>query len=1252
MEHEQHICKPLGRSGVDGILGSNFRFCWSTERPDSEQGGELQHHCCGSLAQFFQRLGVVSFLFFIPILTTAQESQTENVNKLAEQRNVIFDRIGTPEGLSQGGVTTITQDQQGFIWIGTQEGLNRFDGYDFTSYYHIEEDGSSLSHDSVWSLLSDSQDRLWVGTDSGLNVFQRGTNSFTQFELQVNSEGNETGVYALLEDEIGNIWIGTSLGLSRLSKDGQLINYQHDITDGNSLSRGRVRALHQSSDGTIWVGTELGGLNKLDPQTGRAIHFAHDPNSLNSLSDNYVRSIAEDDDGRLWIATFNGGVSIFYPKAEVWERINSSQSEVYDLGSNRVRTVFKDQSGDIWLGTDGGLNLWRPTTKDFLHYVVDLTNVRSISDNTVFSIFQDKGGVIWVGTFNGINKWNATVETFPHFKQQSTNPTGLTSSSISSFAEVSNGDVWIGTFAGLNRWDESEAKLEALSSDMLGLSDTRVMSLAIQGKALWAGTMSGGVNIIENDLVVATHTTDPHDANSISSNAVSRIYNDSRGQIWLTTYGGGVNKYLGDGKFKRYPDVTNPYGAFSDLRALDILEAGDGTFWIATDGGGVTVLDPESGDTLTFRHKPDDKTTLSSDNVISLLKTQDTIWVGTRDRGMNRYNVLTGAFKRYSKGQGLASDSVYGMLEDGEGRIWISGGKGLSVLDPRTDTFLHYDSTHGLQADDFNSGAYLKLTDGSFLYGGNNGFNAFSPERIRRNEYAPPVRLTSFSKFNKVFELPEPIYETNEIELDYTDFVIGFEFSALDYTAPEKNRFQYMLDGFDPEWVELSGGARQATYTNLDAGEYIFRLRGSNNDGVWSEKGEQVRLIVSPPLWATWWAYAVYVLVTVIAVFQLAQVNARRQRREVEKRYSERLQLYIESLEEATDCILIADRDGKLLYANNAISSIIGWTPSDAVGRSLVSVVFENEKDAEKALLALEEHGRYHSEVVYTGEEGEEIATEVTIAAVRELSEEGHAYVSISRDITRRKAVDVELEAHRRNLEFLVAERTSALEHEIAENKATQVNLANSLEEKELLLKEVHHRVKNNMQVISSLLNIQAETADNKVFANLLGESQQRIKSMSLIHENLYQSDNLLEIDFEDYINMLANSLCRFYSVPGVTILLDINVEDVALDIETAVPCGLILNEIVSNSLKHAFKDNAGPGTISVSFKHSGCNYVLEIRDDGIGLPSDFQLTNNSSMGMEIVSILTQQLDGKIRVLEGDGAGFEIMIPKREKHER
>ena len=878
----------------------------------------------------------------------------------------------------------------------------------------------------------------------------------------------------------------------------------------------------------------------------------------------------------------------------------------------------------------------------------DPTDVHSISDNNVIELYQDEGGVIWVGTFNGLSKWNARTEIFPHIRQSVVGRVNLTSNSITSFAETANNDVWIGTFEGLNRWNSQLGEFDDLSSISVDLNDDLVMSLLEKDDVLWVGTMAGGVNLIKDNAVVGQFEFNEKDPESISSNAVSRLYVDSQHRMWLTTYGGGVNRYLGDGKFKRYPVKDNPKGAFRDLRTLDIVEGPDGRFWIATDGGGVVLLDAETGNTKALIHKPDDPTSLSSDNVISILYADGVMWVGTRDRGMNRYNPETGAFKRVSKADGLSSDAAYGMMEDGEGRIWTSGGKGLSVLDPRTGEFSSYDSTHGLQSDDFNSGAYLKLSDGTFLFGGSNGFNAFDPNRIRGNTYVPPIRLTSFSKFNEVQTLEQPIYKSDVVELAYNDFVIGFEFSALDYTAPEKNRYRYMLEGFDRDWVDAND-SRQVTYTNLDSGNYVFRVIGSNNDNVWNEEGATLKVIVSPPLWATWWAYLLYALLCVVIFNQAQKANEARLRREAEKRYSERLQLYIESLEEATDCVLIADANKNLMYANNAISSILGLTPAQAIGRSILSLLFTDQADASLARQGLQSEGRWHGEV--TSSRGmDTITTEVTIAAVHDDSDNESAYVSITRDITGRKQTESELENHRRNLEFLVAERTKALEREIAENKAVQVELADSLKEKELLLKEVHHRVKNNMQVISSLLNIQAETNGNEVFANLLGESQQRIKSMSLIHENLYQSDNLLEIDFEDYINMLANSLCRFYSVPGVSVSLDIHVDNVALDIETAVPCGLIINELISNSLKHAFKGREGRGTIFVTFKSVNCRYVLEIGDDGVGLPKGFEPSDSSSMGMEIVSILTQQLDGRLRVDGANGARFEISFPRKDKY--
>ncbi|MFT4720795.1 MAG: PAS domain S-box-containing protein [Candidatus Azotimanducaceae bacterium] len=1174
--------------------------------------------------------------------------------RLADYRNLIFDRLGTESGLSQAAVSSITQDAEGFIWIGTQEGLNRYDGYSFKTFYHLDDDPGSLSHDSIWDLLVDSRGDLWVGTDSGLNRYNDARDNFEFISLDATADGAASDqrdiVHSLFEDSSGRIWIGTGTGLVIMQPDRSLAHFKHDPRDPESLSRGSVRVVFEDSRKRIWIGTEKGGLNLFDESALSFTHYASSANDPTSISDNYIRSIIEAEPGKLWLATFNGGVSIFDVALGAAERMTNT-------ASSRVRSLLKDVDGDIWIGTDGGLQLWGPDLASFERYTVDPTDVHSISDNTVFELFQDAGGVIWVGTFNGVSKWNARTETFPHFKQNAVQNIFLTSNSITSFAESVEGDVWVGTFEGLSKWDKSIPGFVNMSVTNEGIMKSLVMSLAVYQGVLWVGTMSGGVGLIDGDKVVESYRHDPNNPDSISSNAISRIYVDRDDRLWLTTYGGGVNLYLGDGKFKRFPGaftrITGDFEAglersFADLRTLDIAEAGDGKFWIATDGGGIVVLDPATGATESIVHRADDVSSLSSNNVISLLAHNGVMWVGTRDSGINRFDLETHSFTRFTKADGLASDAVYGMLVDAQEQIWVSGGKGLSVLDVASGEFIRYDASHGLQSDDFNSGAYLKMADGSFLFGGSNGFNAFDPDRIEGNSYVPPIRITGFSKFNQPQQFAQPVSRLQDLSLAYNDFVIGFEFSAMDFTASDKNQFRYMLQGFDRDWVD-SNGARQVTYTNLDAGEYSFKVKGSNNDGVWNEVGAAIAIVVNPPLWRTWWAYLGYFLIGLVGLYQLQIANARRLRRDAEKRYNDRLQLYIESLEEATDCVLIADASKNIMYANNAIELILGAVPKDVVGHSILDLLFADATDADKALQGLREQGRWHGEVKSC--KGQvDTTTEVTIAAVRDAADQAIAFVSIARDVTGRKRTEEELENYRRNLESLVAERTSALEHEVSENKIVQRELATSLREKELLLKEVHHRVKNNMQVISSLLNIQAETNGNEDFATLLGESQLRIKSMSLIHENLYQSDDLLEIDFDDYIRTLASSLCHFYETPGVAVNLDIHVADVSLDIESAVPCGLIINELISNALKHAFIGKQGRGTIRIDFVIKGCEYLLSIQDDGVGLPADFDISVATTMGMEIVSILTQQLDGTLIISLDGGTRFNISFPRKTKY--
>ncbi|MDA8627454.1 PAS domain S-box protein, partial [Pseudomonadales bacterium] len=524
---------------------------------------------------------------------------------------------------------------------------------------------------------------------------------------------------------------------------------------------------------------------------------------------------------------------------------------------------------------------------------------------------------------------------------------------------------------------------------------------------------------------------------------------------------------------------------------------------------------------------PNDSGSLSSNNIVSLLETDQGIWVGTRDRGINFYDPVSATFSRYSKADGLASDAVFGLLEDAAGRIWVSGGKGLTMIDPMTMQFQSFDSSHGLQNTDFNSGAYLGLSDGLFIFGGNNGFNVFDPVKIRtKNNYVPEITLTEFSKFNQVELNSRALDEMAELVLDYQDSVIGFKFVALDFTAPLKNQFRYRLKGFDLDWVDLVG-EHQTTYTNLDPGDYEFEVIGSNNDLVWNDRGASIRITVLPPPWATWWAYLGYVTVLIVTVLLLLKNNTRRQRFEAEKRYSQRLQLYIESLEQATECIIIANEKHEILFANHAIAAVHGLVPTAAVGQDVVTALISDGAQKAAVTQALELTGRFEGEIAGPPTAPNQ-TTEVTIARVQDSKLSESALVSISRDITHRKQTEAELTDYRKNLESLVAERSVALQREISEHKEARSELAASLMEKELLLKEVHHRVKNNMQVISSLLNMQADAQDDAVLVSLLGESQQRIKSMSLIHESLYQSDNLLEINFEDYglVSILYDPRC------------------------------------------------------------------------------------------------------------------------------
>ena len=816
----------------------------------------------------------------------------------AHKKNVHFDHISIRDGLSQAVVNAILQDHHGFMWFGTQEGLNRYDGYDFEVFTHDPADPSSISHDSIRSLHEDKLGVLWIGTDGGgLNRFDTFSKTFTYFVHDPDNPQSVSGnrVRVIYEDRRGALWIGTEDGgLCRFERNTETFSrFQQDLERPESLSDNRITAVLEDREGDLWVGTDGGGLNRLDDTQASFAHYRHDPNDPRSLSDDRVRSLYEDREGHLWIGTYDGGLNRLDRKDQSFHHYRHHSSDPTSLSSDRVRTICQDSKGILWIGTDAGLNEWKPATESFERYRKRPTESRSLRDDRVVSIYQDRGGVLWVGTYAGLSKWNAVTEAFSLYQRDSNDDSQLSSNVVTAFHDDTDGSIWVGTYGGgLNRIDPKTgifAHYRHDPEDKSSISDDRVMSLLVdRSGVLWVGTMTGGLNRFERDSGTFTaYQHDPRDPNSLSRNGVTSIFEDSRGILWVGTYRGGLNRMdRNTGEFERYVHDPSNSESLSSDRVLVVSEDRSGTLWIGTDGGGLNEFHPSNGRFIRYSHDPTDPVSLSSNHAWTIHEDEKgDLWIGTQG-GLNQWSAekrLTdqAVFKRYGKKEGLRSSVVYGILGDGSGNLWISTNRGLSRFSPDRETFKHYDTTHGLQSEEFNGGAYFRGSDGRMYFGGINGFNAFNPSDVLDNTHAPQVLLTSFLKFHDEVELDRPIWAFDEIALDYRDYVIAFEFAALDYTAPQKNRYRYKLEGFDPDWV-ATGTRRRASYTNLAPGDYTLRVQGSNNDGVWNENGVELHITAIPPPWRTWWAYWLYGLLALGALFVTAQTQRRKLKRVAE----------------------------------------------------------------------------------------------------------------------------------------------------------------------------------------------------------------------------------------------------------------------------------------------------------------------------------------------------------------------------------
>ncbi|MGD8848763.1 MAG: two-component regulator propeller domain-containing protein, partial [Anaerolineales bacterium] len=771
-----------------------------------------------------------------------------------------FDHLSLEAGLSQSVVLVILQDSLGFMWFGTQDGLNRFDGYEFKVYKQDPADQTSISNNYILALAEDPEGDLWIGTNGGgLNRLDRETGEFIHYMQDPDkSEGlTDRVVGELLVDDQGTLWVGTaSSGLYRYeAQTDSFTSYQYDRTKSDSLGGKDISELFQDRSDNLWVGLGDGGLNRYLPESDSFQRYPVDPEDSSAVSGDHVTAITEDEQGFLWIGTSGAGLNRFDPGTNTFLHFKAIPGNPYALANSSVHAVLEDSSGVLWVGTDGGgLQQYDPEARRFYTFNPDLDNPKSISNGNIWSIYEDQAGILWFGTFGaGLNKYDPYRQKFEHV---TFSPDGLNSSSVWSLVEDRFGILWIATGGGgLNRYDRATGEWRYYlpnENDDTSISHDTILSL-LEGRdgTLWVGTYGGGLDAFDPTTEEFTHYQTPP--------LIMQIYEDLEGVLWIGSNGGGLVKLdPSSGKTINYLNKSGDPNSISDDSVAAITEDQNGDLWIGTFAGGLNLFDKDTGRFTRFFHDPEDPNSLSNNTVLSIYESKDGIlWLATTG-GLNKYDPVAETFTHFREKDGLPSDFVYGILEDGRGSLWLSTNNGISKFDPRSETFENFDTRDGLQSTEFNQGAYYKNSRGEMFFGGINGFNIFDPTKVKKNDYSPPIIITDFQIFNEsvspsmINGMEKPISIAQDIELSYRDAFFSFKFASLHFSDPSKNEYAYYLEGLDPEWNYV-GDRRFAGYTNVPPGDYTFRVRGTNSDGVWNNVGTELSIRIVPPVWQTLW---------------------------------------------------------------------------------------------------------------------------------------------------------------------------------------------------------------------------------------------------------------------------------------------------------------------------------------------------------------------------------------------------------------
>lgn len=793
----------------------------------------------------------------------------------AQQQDINFTSLTTKDGLSSNSINAILKDRYGLMWFGTEDGLDKFDGTNFTVYRHIQGNAASLQANEILSLHEDRNGNLWVGTGGGsLSLFDRKKDRFIHFPSNTNQNAIGSNVIrGICSDEAGKIWIAHYSGVNILDPETGRISPLPPLpgrTGPSSIQSGNF--IIKDHKGNIWIGTDEGAF-QYNPANHSFRHFAHFAEDNASLSHNHVNAIAEDQKGNIWIGT-SDGLSLLRPGSNGFVNFKHSKDNNGTLSSNLINSIA-DDGEQLWIGTGAGLDILDSKTGAITRYGLDYRNIHSLTGQAVRTIYMDRQGGYWLGTVRGgIDKYDKNLNLFDLVLSNVFDEKGLNEPVVTSFAESSNGNVYVGTEGrGISLFDRKAKSFRYfdIKSERRG-ADNRLLVLALMMSSknqLLIGTYQDGLFIWDPLTEGYQHLMQGTKQEDLNSNDIFCIKEDRKGNIWVGTNGGGINVLNSEKKvIVRYtPSPQRANDAYLPINGYirDIKEDREGNIWIATHGGGIAVYQPSS-EKFTVYNTTNSK--LPIDKVQTLLEdSRGAIWVGTFGGGLSLFDKKSRQFLTITEREGLQNSTIYKIVEDRSGLIWVSTNKGISSIDARTKKISNYNYHNGVQYNNFVRGSGLRLSDGTLFFGGLEGFNYFNPDHLRKNTIIPPVLLTDLKVSNQSVAASEdgPIKEqisvAREVTLDYKqNFALSFV--ALNYTSPEQNQYAYMLENYDKHWT-YTGTSNMASYTNLDPGKYVFRVKASNNDGVWNTEGASIVVIVKPPFWRTLYAYIFYVLAAV-----------------------------------------------------------------------------------------------------------------------------------------------------------------------------------------------------------------------------------------------------------------------------------------------------------------------------------------------------------------------------------------------------